>query len=324
MEARLRKTAHFFFALLDACYRLWQKRVQRAMTRREWLLGTAMAIPFLRFGSSLFQSSSSAPSAGERLTAIEARLGGRLGVSAYNSGDGKRLEQRASERFPMCSTFKLLAVAAILSRVDAKQETLNHVIRYTQADLLEYAPVTKANLGEGGMTISALCAAAIEYSDNTAANLLLNVLGGPSQVTAYARSLGDTITRLDRAEPDLNSALPGDERDTTNPISMLADMKKLLVDQDRLSAASQKQLQDWLVGNTTGAKSLRAGLPTDWRIGDKTGNGKNGATNDIAVCWPPNRAPILLTAYFVGSAASYDDRCAALAEAGRIVAAEFA
>jgi beta-lactamase class A len=294
------------------------------MNRREWLFSAAAAIPFLRIGASRMQTPNAAQSADERLRVIETRLGGRLGVSAFDTRDAKRLEHRSSERFPMCSTFKLLLVAAILTLVDAKQEKLDRVILYSEADLLEYAPITKAHVKEGGMAVSDLCAAAIEYSDNTAANLLLKVLGGPSQVTSYARTLGDTITRLDRKEPDLNSAIDGDPRDTTNPSSMLADMKELLVDQNRLSTRSQKQLQDWLIGNATGAKQLRAGLPADWRIGDKTGSGKNGATNDIAICWPPNRSPVLVTAYFVGSTASYEDRWAALAEVGRIVAAEFA
>ncbi len=223
----------------------------------------------------------------------------------------------------MCSTFKFLLVSAILSRVDAHQETLDRFIHYTKTDLLDYAPITKAHLAEGGMTLSALCAAAIEYSDNTAANLLLAALGGPAHVTRFARSLGDSVTRLDRNEPALNTAIPGDPRDTTSPSAMLHDMKKVLLEDRTLSSDSRQRLEAWMIANTTGAGSLRAGLPSAWRIGDKTGSGRNGATNDIAICWPPNRPPILVTAYFVGSSAADNDRHAAIADVGRLVAGEF-
>src|SRR5262245_28276903 len=155
-----------------------------------------------------------------QVATIEARTGGRTGVAALDTGSGKRLDYRAEERFPMCSTFKLLAAAAVLKRVDEKQEQLDRFVSYDPKDILEYAPVTKAHLKEGGMTLGALCAAAIEESDNTAGNLLLDAIGGPPGVTNFARSLGDQVTRLDRKEPDLNSAIPGDDRDTTTPGSM--------------------------------------------------------------------------------------------------------
>jgi beta-lactamase class A len=258
-----------------------------------------------------------------RISAIEARLGGRLGVASLDTRSGKHLEHRASERFPMCSTFKFLLVADTFARVDAHLEHLTRFVHYTKSDLLDYAPVTKTHVNEGGMTISALCAAAIEYSDNTAANLLLHAVGGPAAVTQYVRSLGDSVTRLDRNEPSLNSAILGDVRDTTSPSAMLRDMKIILLENHALSEDSRRQLEAWLAANTTGNTSLRAGLPSTWHVGDKTGSGHNGATNDIAICRPPNRAPILIAAYFVGSKASYDDRCAALAEVGRIVADEF-
>src|SRR6185437_9834074 len=286
------------------------------------MLSAGALIPVLRSSPSKFQKAG-AHTAGQRLAAIEARLGGRLGVAALDTQAGQRVEHRASERFPMCSTFKFLLVSAILSRVDAKQEKLDRFIHYTRTDLLDYAPITKAHVQEGGMTISALSAAAIEYSDNTAANLLLDVLGGPAAVTHYARTLGDSVTRLDRNEPTLNTAIPGDLRDTTTPSAMLTDIREILLEGQTLSSESRKQLEVWMIADTTGLTSLRAGLPSAWRVGDKTGSGKNGATNDIAICWPPNRAPILITAYFVGSSASDADRYAALAEVGRIVTDEF-
>ncbi|HET6199177.1 MAG TPA: class A beta-lactamase [Candidatus Acidoferrales bacterium] len=291
------------------------------LTRRSFMLSVGAIIPVLRLSRSKFQKAGAQTA--DQLAAIEARHGGRLGVAALDTQAGKRIDHRAGEHFPMCSTFKFLLVSAILSRVDANQEKLGRFIHYTKADLLDYAPITKAHVQEGAMTISALCAAAIEYSDNTAANLLLGVLGGPAAVTHYTRTLGDSVTRLDRNEPTLNAATPGDLRDTTTPSAMLADMKEILIEQRTLSSESRKQLEAWMIADTTGLTSLRAGLPSAWRVGDKTGSGKNGATNDIAICWPPSLAPILITAYFVGSSASYADRCAALAEVGRIVADEF-
>jgi beta-lactamase class A len=257
--------------------------------------------------------------AANQIAAIEARLGGRMGIAALDTGSGKRLDYRAEERFPMCSTFKFLAAAAVLKRVDAKQEQLDRFVSYDTKDILEYAPVTKAHLKEGGMTLGALCEAAIEQSDNTAGNLLLDAVGGPAGVMNFARRLGDQVTQLDRKEPDLNSAIPGDERDTTTPGSMLADMTRILGG-DVLSPSSRRQLEDWLRGNKTGGAMIRAGVPTNWIIGDKTGRGANGATNDIAIMRPPDRAPVLLAVYSVGSTATANDRAAAIAEAAKIVA----
>jgi beta-lactamase class A len=256
------------------------------------------------------------------IVAIEARLGGRIGVAAYDSGGNRYVLHRADEKFPMCSTFKLLAAAAVLKRVDAGAEKLDRVIPYGPADLGGYAPVTKAHVADGGMALGDLCAAAIDWSDNTAGNLLLRVLGGPAAVTQYARSLGDNVTRLDRDEPSLNTAIPGDERDTTTPLAMLRDMRAILLG-DALSEASRRQLQTWLIGDRVGDKRLRAGLPPSWRVGDKTGSGDNGAANDIAILWPPDRAPILAAVYCVGSTASMDDRNAAHAEIGRVIARTF-
>src|SRR6059058_2391154 len=152
-----------------------------------------------------------------RIAAIETRTGGRIAVAALDTGNSKRLDYRLQERFPMCSTFKFLAAAAVLKRVDEKQEKLERFVPYDAKDILEYAPVTKEHLKDGGMALGALCAAAIEQSDNTAGNLLLNAIGGPAGLTNFVRTLGDRVTRLDRIEPELNSAIPGDERDTTTP-----------------------------------------------------------------------------------------------------------
>ena len=220
----------------------------------------------------------------------------------------------------MCSTFKLLLVGAILHNVDTGRETLARRVTYGDADLLEWAPITRAHLHEGGMSVEALCAAAIRQSDNTAANLLLAVGGGPAELTRYARVLGDRTTRLDRIEPDLNSATPGDPRDTTSPAAMLEDARALLLGA-ALSSGSRKLLTSWLVAVETGLTLLRAGLPAGWRVGDKTGRGGRGTINDVAIAWPPQRGPLLLAVYFTGSSAADDVRAGVLAETARTVVA---
>jgi beta-lactamase class A len=274
--------------------------------------------------SALFAISSTpgADPAADRIAAIEARSGGRIGVAALDTETGRQIEYRPNERFPMCSTFKVLAVAAVLKLVDEGKEHLNRMVAYGKEDILEYAPVTKEHLKEGGMKLADLCAAAIEQSDNTAGNLLLRAIGGPSGLTGFLRTIGDETTRLDRMEPDLNTAIPGDERDTTTPAAMRDDMVRLLT-KDVLSAASRRQLETWLAGNKTGAQMIRAGIPTTWRVGDKTGRGGNGATNDVAVLWPPNRPPIFLAIFHVGSTATANERMATIAEVARAVTDAF-
>jgi beta-lactamase class A len=254
----------------------------------------------------------------DRIVAIEQRTGARIGLAALDTGTGKRLDHRSEERFPMCSTFKFLAAAAVSKRVDDGQEKLDRFVSYGAKDILEYAPVTKTHLKEGGMTLAALCAAAIEQSDNTAGNLLLDTIGGPSGLTKFLRGIGDETTRLDRKEPELNSALPGDERDTTSPAAMCADMQRLLLG-NALSESSRHQLEDWLQHNETGALMIRAGVPKTWTVGDKTGRCGNGATNDVAIIRPSGRGPILVAIYSIGSTASADDRAAIVAEAARAV-----
>lgn len=268
-------------------------------------------------------AASAAPSA---LLRLERETGGRLGVMALDTASGATISYRAGERFPMCSTFKFLAVAAVLAQVDRGQQQLGRHVIFTKADLLEYAPVTRAHVGQGYMTVEGLCEAAIEYSDNTAANLLLGTLGAPAGVTRYARSLGDRMTRLDREEPALNSALPGDVRDTTTPAAMVSDMRRILLG-SALTHASKERLINWLVRCRTGSTCLRAGLPASWRIGDKTGSGgpvnaagDSSTRNDIAIAWPPNRAPWLIAAYLTGSKLAAEKRDAVLASVGRMVA----
>jgi beta-lactamase class A len=255
-----------------------------------------------------------------RLAALERRHGGRLGVAVLDTGNGRRIAHRADERFLMCSTCKLPIVAAVLARVDRGAEQLGRRVVFDKSALLSHAPICERRVGAPGMTVAELCHAAITVSDNTAANLLLASLGGPAAVTAYARSLGDDATRLDRDEPKLNLASPDGLLDTTTPRAMLADLQTLLLGQ-ALSGASRRQLIAWLCASTTGLHMLRAGIPPAWRVGDKTGRGPRLETNDIAIVWPPGRLPLLVTAYYAESRATDAECVAVLAEVGRIAAA---
>jgi beta-lactamase class A len=217
----------------------------------------------------------------------------------------------------MCSTSKLLIVGAVLMRVDHGKEQLSRVVQYAKSDLVTYSPATEKHVAQG-MSIEALCAAALTLSDNTAANLLLATIGGPPAFTRFARSLGDNVTRLDRNEPTLNEALPGDPRDTTSPAAMMMDMRTLVLG-DRLSAASRARLKDWLIANTTGDKQLRAGVPKNWTVGDKTGSGERGTRNDIGILWPPNHAPMLAAVYLTGTTVDSDTRAATIASVGKLI-----
>jgi beta-lactamase class A len=290
--------------------------------RRAFLAGLAAMLAPLPARADDRVSADSVKSASERIAALEARAGGRIGVFVLDTASGLSIAHRSEERFPMCSTFKLLTAAAVLALVDAGSERLDRKIPYGTADLLEYAPVTKAHVGDGAMSLGDLCAAAIDWSDNTAANLLLQVIGGPPAFTRYVRALGDDLTRLDRNEPTLNTAIAGDERDTTTPAAMVGDMRAVLLG-DRLSQGSRRQLETWLIGDRVGDKRIHAGLPPSWRVGDKTGTGDNGTANVIAILRPPDRAPLLAAVYYTGSSGSADALNAVHKEIGGIIADRF-
>ncbi len=253
---------------------------------------------------------------------IEAGLGGRVGVAALDTGSGKSFAWRANERFAMCSSFKWVLAAAILARVERGELALDQILPYSASALLNHSPVTGAHLREGGMRIGDLCAAAVEESDNGAANLLLKRVGGQAGYTRFLRGLGDAVTRLDRNEPSLNDNLPGDPRDTTTPDAMVRTMRRVLVD-NALKAASREKLLEWMRKSRTGANRLRAGIPANWTEGDKTGTGARGATVDNAILWPPGRPPILVAAYLSGSDKPLAMLEAAHAEIGRMTAAAF-
>jgi beta-lactamase class A len=254
------------------------------------------------------------------LADIEASVGGRVGVMAIDTGDGTEMSYRADERFAMCSTFKWLLAASVFSRVEQDEMSLDERLSYGPEDLLDYAPVARKHVNTGWLTVEMLCDAAVTVSDNTAANLLLNRIGGPAELTAFLRRCGDKVTRLDRNEPELNTNLPGDERDTTTPRAMAKTMNTILLG-DVLSASNRDQLIHWLRDAKTGLGRLRGGLPSDWIAGDKTGTGVNGAANDVAIAWPPGREPILIASYLSRSKASPEGLNAAHVAIARSVAA---
>jgi beta-lactamase class A len=285
------------------------------ISRRTMLTGSLVAAPALLSRRATADDAELALL--RELAALERRHGGRLGVAILDGTKG--VSRRGDERFALCSTFKFLAAAFVLARVDRGEESVSRRVIYSKSDLVTYSPTTEKHV-ESGLTIGEICEAAMVLSDNTAGNLLLDSFGGPAGLTSFARSLGDTVTRLDRRETELNEATPGDPRDTTTPLAMLDLLRKTVLG-NALSASSRDQLIAWLAANRTGDKRLRAGVPMGWRVGDKTGSGANGATNDIAVIWPPRRAPIIVTAYYAEARATDDERNAVLAEVGRLAAA---
>lgn len=288
-------------------------------TRRTFLIGAAALLGAGTSGRAAFARPPQDMQ--EKIAGIESQVKGRLGVAVLDTGSDRRFGYREDERFPMCSTFKLLAAAAILKRVEKGQETLERRVHFSKSDLVTYSPVTEKHV-ESGMSVAELCEAAITLSDNTAGNLMLGMLGGPSGVTAFARTLGDPLTRLDRTEPTLNEAVPGDVRDTTTPAAMADNLRKLMFG-NALAKASSEQLKAWLLANKTGDARLRARLPSGWRVGDKTGSGERGSTNDAGILWPPNSAPIVVAAYLTETAAPADRRNEALAAVGEAVAEAF-
>ncbi|MBO3674468.1 class A beta-lactamase [Streptomyces sp. NEAU-YJ-81] len=231
-----------------------------------------------------------------RMRELEREYDARLGVFALDTATGRTVLHRADELFPICSVSKTLAVGAVLRDLDWNGEYLARRIRYTEDDVKTagHIPITGTpeNIANG-LTVEELCAAAISYSDNGAMNLLLRELGGPTAVTRFCRSMGDGVTRLDRWEPDLNSAEPGRVTDTTSPRAIGQTYAQLAVGR-ALDPGDRERLSGWLVANTTGDARIRAGVPADWTVGDKTGTGRYGTTNDVGIAWPPNRAPIAL------------------------------
>ena len=254
---------------------------------------------------------------------VEDRLDARVGVAIYDEETGRNWQYHADDRFPMTSTFKALACGGVLARVDAGKEDLDRAIKVRQRDLVTYSPVTEKRVGAPGMKLSEMCEAALSVSDNTAANVVLDSLDGPQGFTRFMRSIGDEVTRLDRRETGLNQAVPGDPRDTTTPNAIAAGLRKLVLG-DVLTPASRRRLTDWLIGNKVGDALLRAGVPKDWRVADKTGGGGHGSRSIVAVMWPPHRKPVIAAIYITETDALFGARNAAIAEIGTALKAALA
>ncbi|MBT2384930.1 class A beta-lactamase [Streptomyces sp. ISL-11] len=273
------------------------ERAGAAPNRRTILtLGTGAALAtVIPAGGGAHAASPAGTEVLRQLRELEREHSARLGVFARDTATGRTVRYRADERFPMCSVFKTLAVAAVLRDLDRDGEFLARRIRYTEKDVKDsgYAPVTgePANLAHG-MTVGELCAATISYSDNAAANLLLRELGGPTAVTRFCRSTGDATTRLDRWEPELNSAEPTRVTDTTSPRAIGQTYARLTLGHV-LAPGDRERLTGWLLANTTSGERFRAGLP-GWTVADKTGGGEYGTNNDVGITWPPGRPPIVL------------------------------
>lgn len=281
---------------------------------------SALAAPLLARAATTTMAAAPTPAAiaaASDFAALEKACSGRLGVTLLDTGSGRRLGHRQDERFPLCSTFKSVLAATVLKQAERDPTLLDRRLSVRAQDILEHAPVTRRHVGKD-LTVRDLCRATLITSDNTAANLLFAAIGGPPAVTAFLRASGDTITRSDRLEPELNSFAIDDPRDTTTPAAIAATLQRLVLG-DALKPASRQQLADWLIDNETGEACLRAGLGKRWRVGDKTGSNGEDARNDIAVLWPvQGGSPWILTAYLQAGAISFEQRAAALAQVGRI------
>ncbi len=291
------------------------------LTRRDTLLG-ALALGACAPTPNLAYTP---PPNDPRFAAIEQRIGGRVGVAALNTATGDWLGRRIQERFAMCSTFKWLLAAQMLFYDMHMPDHLLQRIPLAESDLLDHAPVARQHLARGWMSVAEAAEGAVVMSDNTCANLLLRVGDGPEGLTHFLAAYGDAITRLDRTEPTLNENLPNDPRDTTTPEAMARTMQRFLLTDEVLNGTSRTRLTGWMVQSSTGRERLRAGSPPTWRVGDKTGSstGEHNATNDVAIAWPPDRAPILIAAYFSDSTADATARNAAHAEIGRIISEDW-
>lgn len=255
----------------------------------------------------------------EVVVSIETRLGARVAMTVLDDETGRAWHHRSTEPVALTSTFKALAGAALLARVDRGEESLERRVVFTKASLVAYSPATEARVGDPGMTLGEIAEAAITLSDNTAGNLLLEAIGGPRGLTTFLRSIGDDVTRLDRWEPDLNEAAPGDPRDTTTAAAITHSLREVLIGRV-LSAGSRERLTAWMVGDRVGGPVLRAGLPQGWTIADKTGAGGNGARGVIAVVWPTGRKPLTVAIYLADTRAEMAARNAAIAEIGAALA----
>ncbi len=255
----------------------------------------------------------------KKLASLELSSAGRIGISAFNTSNSKHIIFRSEERFPFCSTFKAILAAAVLKKSQVDSQWLNKNILFNQriVESAGYAPITRAHF-QNGMTVAELCVATIQHSDNAAANILLQELGGLEELNNFTRSIGDNSFRLDRWEPDLNSAIPGDSRDTTTPAAMERTLRSIVLG-DVLDVSKRELIQNWLKGNKTGASRIRSGVEKGVIVGDKTGTGEFGTTNDVGVIWQANGDPITVVIFFTQKTKGASPREDIIAEATRII-----
>lgn len=254
-----------------------------------------------------------------RLVAVvqaeESALQARVGMAVFDADTGTTWHYRGDERFALNSTHKTFSCAALLAKVDGSSLSLDQRVSISKEMLVAYSPMTEKALAPRTMSFAEICHAAVSHSDNTAANVVFDAIGGADGFNAFMRSIGDAHTRLDRKEPDLNEAAPGDERDTTTPNAIVRSLRKILLG-DRLSASSRAALTQWMLNDQVAAALLRSALPSDWRIADKTGAGGHGSRSIIAVIWPPSKPPVVVGIYITQTGASMEARDRAIARIG--------
>ncbi len=284
----------------------------RRSTLAGWWLGTALLTP-----SAWALDTAQLEHA---IRAEESALNARVGVAVIDTSDGSRWDYRGNERFALNSTHKAFSCAALLHQVDLHRLSLAQPVSIAPSELVTYSPVTEKHVAPETMTLEALCQAAVSVSDNSAANAVTQAIGGPEALTSYMRSIGDDKTRLDRMEPELNSAIPQDERDTTTPVAIVESLRRIVLG-DALTPDSRAKLTDWMLGDQVAAALLRAGLPKDWKIADKSGAGGYGSRNIIAVVWPTAHAPVVVGIYITQTVATMQDSNAAIARLGSALSA---
>ena len=280
-----------------------------------------IAISLITVFAAFFTQATYALDSAKLLQAVQAEestLQARIGMAVIDTNTGSTWDYRGDERFPLNSTHKTFTCAALLAKVDQQALSLNQPVSISKEMLVTYSPITEKSLSAQTMTLGALCQAAVSYSDNTAANLAFEAIGGSAGFNTFMRSLGDEQTRLDRKEPDLNEATPGDLRDTTTPKAIVHSLKKALLD-DGLSALSQAALKQWMLDDQVASALLRAALPANWRIADKTGAGGYGSRSIIAVIWPPSQQPLVVAIYITQTTAPMTDSNKAVARIGAVL-----
>ncbi|MER2515064.1 MAG: class A beta-lactamase [Candidatus Accumulibacter phosphatis] len=247
--------------------------------------------------------------------AAENALQARVGMTVFDANTGTTWQYRGDERFPLNSTHKIFSCAALLAKVDGKSLSLDQSVSISKEMLVTYSPITEKSLSPQTMTFGEVCRAAVSYSDNTAANVVFDAIGGTTGFNSYMQSIGDDQTRLDRKEPELNDATPGDERDTTTPNDIVSSLRKILLG-NGLSVSSRNVLTQWMLDDQVAGALLRASLPSNWKIADKTGAGGYGSRSIVAVIWPPSKQPVVVGIYVTQTKASLQASNEAIARIG--------